>query len=61
MGDAMTRKDFQELAAAIAVAERAANTETARKVIAERLAHYCATKNASFDRVRFLQACGVNP
>lgn len=54
----MTRKDFEALAD-VAAARRAANTETARKVIAERLAHHCAKGNAQFDRVRFLDACKV--
>lgn len=64
----MTRKDYEKIAFAISCAkpmssmapEWRAGCRSAQERIASALMQALAQDNPSFDRVRFLKACGLN-
>ena len=53
----MTKKHFDELAKIITEAQEYINDADLYK-IANRIADYCSTQSHTFDRERFLKACG---
>lgn len=66
----MSKKDFEAIAAAIEIQIAGADirdqgkrsaARVAIEEIANDIANHCSRSNMSFDRPRFLKACGVMP
>lgn len=55
----MTRKDYEALAALVADVKSQARS-IGYEALAYRLADILAADNSRFDKVKFLQACGVD-
>jgi hypothetical protein len=53
----MSRKHFIELAKVVA-SLKGQMTEENRKVLAEKMANFCAEQNSMFRPARFMSACG---